>query len=140
MSERQTRHLPILYCVAIRSIVSLYGVVLLAMSLSATEAVRSLPPSTRHSRALQPRAALIEGAFAAANRFRSKWNEQSLRAAIVKYSESRSLAILDRNAGSEALALKGIGEVYYILGGYQDARREYTQALGISRRTGDPHL
>lgn len=140
MSERQTRHLPIFYCVAIRSIVSLYGLVLLAINVSGTETVRALPPSIRHSRALQPRTAAIEAAFAAANRLRSEWKEQSLRAAIVEYSESRSLAIVDRNPRSEALALKGIGEVYFILGRNQDARRAYTGALGISRRTRDRQL
>src|SRR6185295_4628373 len=118
MSQRQPRHLPTFYGVAIRSILSLQGLVLLAMNMSATEAVRSRPPSTPHLRALQTRMAVIEGAFAAAKRLRSEWNEQSLRAAIVEYSESRSLSIVDRNPRSEALALKGIGDVYFILGRY----------------------
>lgn len=110
------------------------------MSMPLTGAARTTASSVRHSRALQPRTAEIERALAAADKLRAEWNEQSLSAAIEKYSESLRLSIIDRNPRGEGLALKAIGEVYFILGRYPEARREYTRALAISRGLRDRRM
>ena len=81
-----------------------------------------------------------EQAFATANKLRSAWNEQSLRAAIAEYSKSQRLAAADGNRRQEAIALKAIGELYFILGQSEAARRAYVAGLSISRKLGDRRL
>lgn len=81
-----------------------------------------------------------ERAFATANKLRSAWNEQSLRAAIAEYSESQRLSAADGNRRQEANALKAIGELHFILGQFEAARRAYVAGLSISRKLGDRRL
>jgi CHAT domain-containing protein len=102
---------------------------------------RPLPliADNRSADAEQPNNA-SERAFANANKLRSAWNEQSLRAAIAEYSESQRLSVADGNRRQEANALKAIGELYFILGQSEAARRAYVAGLSISRKLGDRRL
>lgn len=65
------------------------------------------------------------------------WTEESLRAAIVKFSAARAayLAAHDRRGAARALSLTG--DVHLILSEYRQALDSYGEALKLSRSDGD---
>lgn len=141
MSEKQTPHSSKLFRAGIGSKLSVLGFLLLVINIPLIGSARTTASSARrHSREVQPRTAALERTLAAATKRRTEWTEQSLRAAIEEYSECRRISVIDRNPRGEVLALKAVGEVYFILGRYQDARRVYVRALAVSRRTRERRL
>ena len=119
----------------------LLGCVHLEQSIVPSDVRRPLPLIADRSSvgAEQPNNASLR-AFATANKLRSAWTEHSLRAAITEYSESQRLSAADGNRRQEAKAFKAIGELYFILGQSEAARRAYVAGLSISRKLGDRRL
>ncbi len=82
-------------------------------------------------------AAAASNAYSEAEALRAKWDQQSLRAAIVKYSEALA-AWTSAGDGREGLwALMSVGECHFVLSEYREALDAYTRALSLSRSTGD---
>lgn len=76
-------------------------------------------------------------AMTQAESLRAEWKVSSLNAAIEKYGEAQRCWHEANLLQDEARALKGIGDVYYILSDYKKARDYYSQALQIRRDGGD---
>lgn len=81
--------------------------------------------------------AAATAAFYEAERLRAQWTEASTRAAIQKYGEALNgwrTAAYRREA---AEALECIGDAYFALSEYEQARRSYEEALALGQRVSD---
>lgn len=68
---------------------------------------------------------------------RSQWSENTIRAAIEKYTEAWEARRLGANHKDAALTLAEIGECHFILGDYGEALSYFKRARGASRAAGD---
>lgn len=76
-------------------------------------------------------------AYSEAEALRAKWNQKSLRAALVKYAEALTAWAGAGDGGEQIRTLSSIGECHFILSEYREALSAYTKALALSRRAGD---
>lgn len=77
-----------------------------------------------------------ECALAEAESLRANWEEETFRQSIQKYEEAASLW-QSVSPGKAAEALRGAGDVYFILSDYKQALQYYERARAIIERTGD---
>ncbi|MGB7923276.1 MAG: CHAT domain-containing protein [Pyrinomonadaceae bacterium] len=75
--------------------------------------------------------------FVEAERLRGTWEEKSLRSAIEKYVEAAGRWKPAGFLPEAAEALETVGEIRFILGGYNQALDAYTSALMLRREAGD---
>lgn len=83
------------------------------------------------------KAAAASRAYSEAEALRAKWDQMSLRAAIVKYSEALTAWEGAGDAGEQVRTLRGVGECHFILSEYREALDAYTRALSLSRGAKD---
>ncbi len=76
-------------------------------------------------------------AGAAAEALRAKWDRQSLRSAIAKYSEALNIWTSAGNRGEQLRTLRNIGECHFLMSEYREALAVYMKSLSLSRRSGD---
>lgn len=76
-------------------------------------------------------------AYAEAEALRAKWERQSLRAAIVKYSEALAAWTNARDHREQLRTLRSIGECHFILSEYREALGAYSKELSLSRQFRD---
>lgn len=81
-----------------------------------------------------------EEAFAEAERLRTEWKEQSLRAAIEKYQQALAYWRTENDIQKQAEILGSIGEVFAVFGETASALSNYEDALRLSRRLNDTSL
>lgn len=82
-------------------------------------------------------AAAASRAYSEAEALRAKWDQASLRAALVKYSEALEAWAGAGDGREQAQTLRDIGECHFILSEYRAALDAYTKALALSRSAGD---
>jgi tetratricopeptide (TPR) repeat protein len=83
------------------------------------------------------KAAAASRTYSEAEALRAKWDQTSLRAAIVKYTEALTAWKDAGDAGEQVRTLRCIGECHFILSEYREALDAYTQALSLSRSAKD---
>lgn len=81
--------------------------------------------------------AAASNAYADAEMLRAKWDQQSLRAAIVKYSEALAIWASIGDRRDQLQTLTSIGECHFILSEYGKGLLAYTEALSLSRSGAD---
>ena len=82
-------------------------------------------------------AAAASRAYSEAEALRAKWDQASLRAAVVKYSEALKAWAGAGDIREQVQTLRSIGECHFILSEYREALGAYTKALSLSRRVKD---
>jgi CHAT domain-containing protein/tetratricopeptide (TPR) repeat protein len=80
---------------------------------------------------------VAEQAIAAGMKLLTQWREDSVKAALDKFTISLVSWREGEDARGEADALKRIGDVYRSLGQFEKAQTSYQSALGINNRLGD---
>ena len=80
------------------------------------------------------RASLI---YSDAEALRAKWDQQSVRAAIAKYSEALGVWTSVGDTHEQMKTLKSMGECHFLLSEYRAALDAHMQALALSRHTRD---
>lgn len=81
--------------------------------------------------------AAASSAYSEAEVLRAKWEQQSLRAAIARYSEALTIWTSVGNQREQLQTLKDIGECHFILSEYREALDAYTKSLALSQSSGD---
>jgi tetratricopeptide (TPR) repeat protein len=126
-----------------KSLVLLIGILLLSESVARTPTQFSLERGESWI-AQQPAATSQDATRAAAERalqegmrLYQQGTVESLRGAIAKLEEARSLYRVVGDRAGEALTLLGIGKIYSDLGEQQKALEFYNQSLPLSRAVGN---
>jgi CHAT domain-containing protein/tetratricopeptide (TPR) repeat protein len=91
----------------------------------------------RDATAKDGEAAAASRACSEAEALRAKWDQASLRAALVKYSEALAAWAGAGDGREQAQTLRDIGECHFTLSEYREALDAYTKALSLSRSVGD---
>lgn len=75
--------------------------------------------------------------YSEAEALRAKWDQQSLRAAIAKYSEALAALTSAGNEKAQLQTLRDIGECHFNLSEYAQALEAFTKALSLSQQIRD---
>lgn len=87
----------------------------------------------RAAKSTDVQAAAASRMYAEAETLRFKWDQQSLRSAVAKYSEALAAWKIEGDSEGQLRALKAIGECYFILSDYRSALDSHMKALTLSR-------
>lgn len=80
---------------------------------------------------------VAENLYSEAEALRAKWDQESLRAAIAKYSEALAAFTSVGNQKAQVQTLRDIGECHFILSEYAPALEAFTRALSLSQQIKD---
>lgn len=93
--------------------------------------------SVRNATASDREEAAASRAYAEAESSRANWDQQSISAAIAKYTEAAAAWERVGERREQLRALRSIGECRFILSQYREALEAYNETLSVSRRMKD---